>query len=117
MDICKNIRKKREEKNYSQEYVAVQLGISQNAYSRLEQGLAKINVDRLIQIAEILEVDINDLLSASSNQTFNITNNQTVNGNVSNNTPIEELRILYEKLLLEKDLRIQTLESIIKEKK
>jgi transcriptional regulator with XRE-family HTH domain len=58
MEISSNIRKVRESKNFSQEFMAVKLGISQNVYSRMEQGLAKIEIERLLQISEILETRI-----------------------------------------------------------
>ena len=52
----KKIRKTREIKDYSQEYVAEKLGISQTAYSKLENGQTNISVKRLIKLAEILEI-------------------------------------------------------------
>lgn len=108
MDIYSNIRKKREDKKYSQEYIASKLGMSQNAYSRIEQGLAKIYIDRLIQIAEVLETTVTDLIDTSPKQTVNITNNQTVNGNVTNNTSVEEMKAFYEKLIQEKENSIKS---------
>jgi transcriptional regulator with XRE-family HTH domain len=120
MEISSNIRKVRESKNYSQEFMAVKLGVSQNVYSRMEQGLAKIEIERLLLISEILETSISDLIGAKDRQTVNITNNQTVNGNVSNNTPINEVKSLHEKqielyvtIIEEKDKRIKSLEKEI----
>ncbi|MEO3406404.1 helix-turn-helix transcriptional regulator [Mucilaginibacter sp. CAU 1740] len=60
--ITRNIRKIREEKNFSQEYMATRLHISQNTYSKLELGYTALTVERLIQIAAILEISIIDLL-------------------------------------------------------
>jgi transcriptional regulator with XRE-family HTH domain len=60
--IVANIRKIREFRNYTQEYLAVKLHISQNAYSKIELGYSSITLVRLIQIAEILEVDLVDLI-------------------------------------------------------
>ena len=60
--IAANIRNKREFKNYTQEYLAFKLKISQNAYSKIELGYTKITVERLFQIAEILELDVADLI-------------------------------------------------------
>jgi transcriptional regulator with XRE-family HTH domain len=54
--ITQKIRRLRELRNYRQEYMAEQLGISQNAYSRLENGETKLDVERLRKIAEVLEV-------------------------------------------------------------
>lgn len=60
--IAANIRNNREFRNYTQEYLAFKLKISQNAYSKIELGYTKITVERLFQIAEVLEMDIVDLL-------------------------------------------------------
>ncbi|WP_214073305.1 helix-turn-helix transcriptional regulator [Mucilaginibacter sp. dw_454] len=61
--IAAIIRKKREERNYTQEYLAYKLNISQNAYSKIELGYTKITVERLFQIAEVLEINAADLLN------------------------------------------------------
>jgi transcriptional regulator with XRE-family HTH domain len=61
--IAAAIRHKREHKNYTQEYLAYKLNISQNAFSKIELGYTKITLERLFQIAEILEVDVIELLN------------------------------------------------------
>ena len=60
--IAANIRSKREYRNYTQEYLAAKLNISQNAYSKIELGYTKITVERLFQIASILEFDVSELI-------------------------------------------------------
>jgi len=72
--IAIKIKKRRNELQYSQEYMASQLGISQPAYANLENGETKMSTKRLERIAKILEVDVVDLLD----------NNTTVN-NINNN--------------------------------
>ena len=62
--IAANIRKTREKRNYTQEYLAYKLSISQNAYSKIELGYTKITLERLFQIADILEIDAIALLSS-----------------------------------------------------
>jgi transcriptional regulator with XRE-family HTH domain len=62
--VAVNIRNKREKLNYTQEYLAAKLGISQNAYSKMELGYTKITVERLFQIAEILETDLIELINS-----------------------------------------------------
>lgn len=61
--VAANIRKVREYREYTQEYLAVKLGISQNAYSKIELGYTRITLERLLQIAEVLEVEAVDLMS------------------------------------------------------
>ncbi|TWR31099.1 helix-turn-helix transcriptional regulator [Mucilaginibacter pallidiroseus] len=60
--ITLNIRNIREEKNYSQEYMAMRMRISQNAYSKIELSNSKLTVSRLIEIATILDINICNLL-------------------------------------------------------
>lgn len=56
LQIGHNIRKVRELKNFTQEYVAQKAGISPQAYSKIESGKSKLNIDRFIEIATALEV-------------------------------------------------------------
>ncbi len=56
------IRRYREMKNYSQKYVASKMGISQNAYSKIENNLTQLTVHHLKQLSEILQVPITDLM-------------------------------------------------------
>jgi transcriptional regulator with XRE-family HTH domain len=60
--IAASIRNKREQRNYTQEYLAYKLSISQNAYSKIELGYTKITVERLLQIAEVLEFKASELI-------------------------------------------------------
>jgi len=60
--IVSNIRKIREFRNYTQDYLAAKLQISQNAYSKIELGYSSITLNRLIGVAEILEVDLADII-------------------------------------------------------
>lgn len=56
------LRKYREMRNYSQEYVAGKMGISQNAYSKIENNITQLTVKHVKQISAILEVSVMDLL-------------------------------------------------------
>lgn len=56
------IKHYRERKNLSQKHVADQMGISQNAYSKIENNLTQLTVHHVKQLARILEIPITDLL-------------------------------------------------------
>ena len=60
--VAANIRKVRSYRNYTQDYLAAKLEISQNAYSKIELGYSKITLDRLFHIALILEIEVMELL-------------------------------------------------------
>lgn len=61
--VAGNIRKIREYRNYTQDYLAAKLSISQNAYSKIELGYSKITLDRLFQIAIILDIEVMRLIT------------------------------------------------------
>ena len=62
MSLVKMIREKRLALNYTQEYVGFRIGISQNAYSHFELGKTSLTVQRLDKIAEVLKLDVKQLL-------------------------------------------------------
>ncbi len=57
------LRLLREYRNYSQEYIAEKLGITQNAYSRIENNQTRLTADRLGKLAIVLDVSPLELLS------------------------------------------------------
>jgi len=86
----------REIRNYSQEYMASQLGISQNAYSRIELNKTKLTTEVAEKIASILEISLMDLLS-KDNPIVSFSNNTIDKGYIHNHyeTQIE----IYEKTI------------------
>ncbi len=56
------IRHYREVKNFSQKYVASKMGISQNAYSKIENNITQLTVHHVKELANILEVPITHFL-------------------------------------------------------
>lgn len=62
ISISNNIRLLRESMGYSQDYVALQLKITQQAYSAIEKNPEKATLQRLKEIAAILQVPLVTLL-------------------------------------------------------
>ncbi|AYL95304.1 helix-turn-helix domain-containing protein [Mucilaginibacter celer] len=56
LPIGEKIRLERLAKQYSQEYMAWSLEISQAAYSKVERDETELTIRRIYQIAEILEI-------------------------------------------------------------
>jgi len=69
--IGHRIRKLREMRNLTQEHLAEQLGISVSGFSRIERDEVKVSGERLIRIAELLEVSVDELLRFGDGLTFN----------------------------------------------
>lgn len=66
--VAYNIRKIRELRDYSQDYLAAKLNISQNAYSKIELGYSDITLNRLFNISTILEVELTDFINLDTNE-------------------------------------------------
>lgn len=62
------IRQLREIKGYSQEYMALELGITQSTYARLEQDDSRINITRLQCIADVLDTSVTQIMNDKISQ-------------------------------------------------
>lgn len=58
----RQLRMAREARRYSQEFMAKKMGISQEAYSRLELHETTPSIDRLLLMARILGISAEELL-------------------------------------------------------
>jgi len=84
-EISTKIRRFRESKDFTQEYMASQLGMNQNNYSRLEKNPEGASLKRLEDICGILEINLKDLLeSKEANVYYNNqdTESQYAYGNI-----------------------------------
>jgi transcriptional regulator with XRE-family HTH domain len=94
--IAEKIRKLREVKGLKQETMAKRMGLTTNGYGKIERGESSITLDRLEQIAQVLEVSTLDILQFDDNFVYNITtmNNSATNDIVNNYSLSEAERIL-----------------------
>jgi transcriptional regulator with XRE-family HTH domain len=90
------IRKLRESKDFSQENMAGELGISTSAYSKIERGVTDTSVGRLNEIAKILEVDAAYFFQDQS--AINKINDPNKNYGFATKSDIEELTKIINKL-------------------
>lgn len=60
--IGNNIRRQRIAKNLTQEYVAGKLDVSSSAYSNIERGKVDLTLTRIEELANVLEISIDDLM-------------------------------------------------------
>ena len=65
--ILNNIKKLRIEKNYTQEAMALELGISTSWYNKLENGHKKLTLKQIETIAKILNVPLKEILYENNN--------------------------------------------------
>lgn len=123
MDLSTNlslkIRKIREIKGFSQDYVATKMNITQNTYSKIERGETSLTINKLLDICNALEVDIKTLMSFDEKMVFT---NCTQSGNFGENNTfifntIDKVQELYDRIIKLKEDEIQRLNEIINKKK
>ena len=87
--VSAKIRKVRELRGYSQEYMAVQLDISQRQYQRLETGAQELSLTKLEAICTALNTTVDNLLGFDEKYVIeNCTNSGSGSGvTVYNNMP------------------------------
>ena len=102
------LKQLRELKNFTQDYVAQQLGLSTRAYSKIESGETQLTINRLNEIASILGIDPIEALGFNHQ---NIFNNCKQEGNY--NTLGKSTYQLPEKLIEQYEQRIAHLEGEI----
>jgi transcriptional regulator with XRE-family HTH domain len=61
--VADNIKDRRHTLNLSQMYMASKLRITQNAYSKIEMAKTKMSVERLYEIAKILNIPARRLIN------------------------------------------------------
>lgn len=62
-NVGQKIRKLRELRNYTQEYMALNLDITQTAYCKLEKEDSRLSIVRLKRIADVLDIEPLQLLT------------------------------------------------------
>ncbi len=75
--IGEKIKHFRLKKDLSQESFAELLGISLQAYNKIETNKTRVDIDRLQQIAEKLDTNLVELLSYGDKDIYYITNTNT----------------------------------------
>ncbi len=111
-----NIKKIRQMKNISQGFMARRLGITQSAYSLLEKGEIKICKEKLLLIAQALNVHSVVIRSFKEEKALclNADDDPLMGYSLES---LEKIHETYSELLTEKDARIRNLERMIKKKK
>jgi transcriptional regulator with XRE-family HTH domain len=69
-----NIRKIRELKNLTREYVAEELKMSMSGYGKIERGEVDLTVSKLIEIAKVLDVSTEFIFKFDVSVFFSETN-------------------------------------------
>jgi transcriptional regulator with XRE-family HTH domain len=105
------IKQIRELKNFTQEHMAQQLGLSTRAYSKIETGETQLTINRLNEISAILGVQPMEVLGFDNKKVFNFYNSNDIN-NVKNMNMPEKLIQQYEETIQSLKEQIQLLKLL-----
>ncbi|MFB9076231.1 helix-turn-helix domain-containing protein [Flavobacterium procerum] len=113
VSIGNKIKSIRELKNYTQQYVAGRLEMTQAGYSKIEKGTASLSIEKLEQLSVILELPIESIIKFERSSYFVEAQNYAVSdrsSDISFNTVkklYEDKIELLEKLLFKTDKELQ----------
>jgi transcriptional regulator with XRE-family HTH domain len=120
-EIHNYLRDLRKDLGLSQESMADDMGISQSKYSKMETGKKKIELKDIEEITKVAGKDKTEVFQKLNGMTIeNIIHEGHDNQNVINVTNEELFRMLLEvkdKLIIEKDKRIEEKDAINQEQK
>lgn len=115
MNIGDNIKKFRELKNITRETLAAELDMSVSGYSKVERGEIDLTISRIEKIAQIIGVDMSQILNFDATQIFNVSNNKLVQGLGAKAEHItfsgDEYKEKYIKVLEEENERLKSLQK------
>ena len=116
MNLGNSIRKIREIKGFSQQYVASKLHISQRQLSRIENNETDIKFSHIQRLCNALEVSVTQLLNFNENVFFQ--NKQAPSESVKNNEllPVKLIE-QYESRISHLEKEVVFLQNLLKEKK
>lgn len=122
MAIHDKIRLMRELHQFSQEEMAEKMNMSPSGYAKIERGDTKLQYDKLVQIAQIFNMNITDLVDTDKGVIFCMNDNSDyiyTNYNGNNESlafEIEKLKLQLchkDDLLAHKEKEIEHLKKII----
>jgi transcriptional regulator with XRE-family HTH domain len=117
MSVNEKIRLIRESKGLTQEDVAKKLDISVNSYGDIERGNTNLKLNRLEQIAKILEISLPELIDTNDKGILNINfKNKQRDVYFGSSTELEKQQLIIElkdKELAMKDRENENLKEII----
>jgi transcriptional regulator with XRE-family HTH domain len=113
MEIGNKIKKVRELRNYTQDYMAEKLNMSQAGYSKIERDEVDVNFEKIERISEILGITPSALVGFDEKYVFHNYSQTTNSFGINQDAGFNQARQLYEEqILLLKD-KIKYLEEKI----
>ncbi len=116
MTLGEKLKKARMHKNFTQEYLAEVLNVSQKTYSNFENDKSKPDFHQVEDIAKVLEVSVLDFLSGDSITVHQNNNEVAIAQNYAAINASEKLIEQYEQRLKDKDSEIAYLKQLLDKK-
>jgi transcriptional regulator with XRE-family HTH domain len=113
LQLGQKIKKLRELKNFTQSHIASELGITQSAYSKMEQGETEISYSKISKIAEVLGISPEEIMTFNEQMIFNVMHNQTGNGFVVNKGISDNEKKLYEDQIAQLKEEVSYLKKVL----
>lgn len=114
MKINEKIRTLRESNHWSQEEMAQKLNMSKNGYAKIERGETRSTLQRYEQIAQVLNMDICDLLAFDDSKGISVNHSANNHGTVIiGDTEVANLVHHYQQIIALKDEIIQSKDKVI----
>ncbi|SDF81506.1 Transcriptional regulator, contains XRE-family HTH domain [Mucilaginibacter pineti] len=119
--VAGKIKRLRTRSGLTQEQMAERIHLTLGAWQKIENGITRIDIERLTQIAEVLETSLADIINGDEGifvhqeigKNENIYNKEvTVNNHISDSE-----RELFIKIIADKDKEIDFLRGLLNDKK
>ncbi len=76
MKVHEKLKVMRQCKNWTQEEIADKLGWAVNSYAKIERGEVDIKLDKLEKFAELMGIDVQELIDPKEGTVFNFAENR-----------------------------------------
>lgn len=119
MDVGTKLRKLRLEKEFTQEFVANELDVSQPTYNKIESGNGKVTIDKIEKICKLYDVSPDHFFPSHVHVNLGPSShsNSGVIKNLGDSENLLLIKKLYEELLSVKDQQISMLKAEIEDLK
>jgi transcriptional regulator with XRE-family HTH domain len=113
--ISIQIKKLRRDFPYTQVEMAKKVNLSLGAYKNIENGVTRLDMERLEQICKVLKINITELINSAKGQhtSQTLTSEQTIQANELQSQDLDATTSLYEKMLSQKDEIIHAKDILI----
>lgn len=109
MNVGDNIKNLRKEKGLQQKQIAIELGIDQSNYNKIENGKREPSIDLLNKLAGLFGVSVDDILNPGKELPKEVT--------VEDKTTMEQLRLIQQLDDEDKHVIFKMIDTMLTKKK